>query len=108
MRVLFVCSRNRLRSPTAEAVFSNRPNIEVLSSGTAPDAETLVSAELVDWADIIFAMEAVHRQRLRQQFGKLIESKKIIVLGIPDRYQYMDAKLVTLLIDKVTPFLHHA
>jgi predicted protein tyrosine phosphatase len=105
MHVLFVCSRNRLRSPTAEAVFSNRPNVEILSVGTAPDAANPVSAEDVDWSDIIFAMEAVHRRRLQKRFGKLIEGKKLIVLGIPDKYQYMDPDLVTLLLNKVTPFL---
>jgi predicted protein tyrosine phosphatase len=94
-----------MRSPTAEAVFANRPAVEVLSAGTAPDAETAVSVELIDWADIIFAMEAVHRQRLQKQFGKLLENKKLIVLGIPDEYQYMDPELVRLLLNKVTPFL---
>jgi predicted protein tyrosine phosphatase len=28
-RVLFVCSQNRLRSPTAEAVFSNRICLDI-------------------------------------------------------------------------------
>jgi len=105
MRVLFVCSRNRLRSPTAEAVFSNRSGVEALSAGTAPDAETPVSAELIEWADTIFAMEAVHRRRLQSQFGRLLENKKIIVLGIPDRYQYMDPELVAILLNRITPFL---
>jgi predicted protein tyrosine phosphatase len=105
MHALFVCSRNRLRSPTAEAVFSNRRNVEILSAGTAPDAENPVSAEDVDWADIIFVMEAVHRRRLQKRFGKLLEGKKLIVLGIPDKYQYMDKNLVILLLKKVTPFL---
>lgn len=94
-----------MRSPTAEVVFSNRPNLEVLSAGTAPDAENPVSAELVEWADNIFAMEAVHRRRLHKQFGKLLETRKLIVLGIPDKYQYMDPELVKILLHKVTPLL---
>lgn len=32
-RVLFVCSRNRRRSPTAEHVFRNVPGIETASAG---------------------------------------------------------------------------
>jgi predicted protein tyrosine phosphatase len=108
MHVLFVCSRNRLRSPTAEAVFSKRPDIDVLSAGTAPDAEAPVSAELIDWADIIFAMEKVHRERLENQFGQQLARKKLIVLRIPDKYHYMDPKLVALLLIKVSPFLPHA
>ena len=37
-RVLFLCSRNRLRSPTAEQVFGTWPNLEVDSAGLADDA----------------------------------------------------------------------
>lgn len=29
-KLLFICSQNRLRSPTAEAVFSKRPNVEAI------------------------------------------------------------------------------
>jgi len=105
MRVLFVCSRNRLRSPTAEALFSNRPDLETLSAGTAPDAETPVSAELIEWADIIFAMEKVHRRHLEEKFGKLLSQKKLVVLGIPDKYRHMDPALIELLLKKVPPFL---
>ena len=36
---LFVCSRNRLRSPTAEAVFGHLPDVETASAGTADDAD---------------------------------------------------------------------
>jgi len=105
MNVLFVCSRNRLRSPTAEALFSDRDGIQTLSAGTAPDAETPLSAELVEWAEIIFAMETIHRRRIEQHFGGAFPRKRIIVLGIPDKYSYMDPKLVELLLRKVAPFL---
>jgi predicted protein tyrosine phosphatase len=105
MHVLFVCSRNRLRSPTAEALFAGLAGIETLSAGTAPDAQTGVSAELIDWADIIFAMETVHRRRLEKEFGELLARKKLVVLGIPDKFSYMDPKLVALLRKKVLPFL---
>ena len=105
MHVLFVCSRNRLRSPTAEVLFSKRSNLETLSAGTAPESETPVSAELIEWADIIFAMEKVHRRQLEEKFGKLLSQKKIIVLGIPDKYRHMDPALIELLLKKVPPFL---
>jgi len=105
MHLLFVCSRNRRRSPTAEALFSGRDGIEALSAGTAPDAETAVSVELIEWADIVFAMETVHRRRLEKQFGGTLAHKKLVTLGIPDRYPYMDSKLVEILLEKVLPFL---
>jgi predicted protein tyrosine phosphatase len=36
--VLFICSRNQLRSPTAEHVFSSWPGIEVASAGLEPSS----------------------------------------------------------------------
>jgi predicted protein tyrosine phosphatase len=105
MRVLFVCSRNRFRSPTAEALFSGHNSIETLSAGTAPDAETPLSAELIDWANIIFVMEAVHRRRLNEQFGEPLDHRKLVVLGIPDKYRFMDPELVALLRKKVLTLL---
>jgi UDP-N-acetylmuramyl pentapeptide synthase len=36
--ILFVCSRNRLRSPTAEQVFADWPGVETASAGLSPDA----------------------------------------------------------------------
>jgi len=60
-RVLFVCGRDRSRSPTAESVYGDCPDVETASAGTSPDADTPLSAELVEWADIIFVMEKTHR-----------------------------------------------
>jgi predicted protein tyrosine phosphatase len=105
MKVLFVCSRNRRRSPTAEAVFGRYLSVEALSAGTSPDAETPVSADLIEWADLVIAMESVHRRRLRDRFGPLLKTKKIVVLGIPDNYEYMDPELMRILEDKVHPHL---
>ncbi len=105
MKLLFVCSRNRLRSPTAEALFSPRIGIEVTSAGTSDDADTVASAELIEWADIIFAMEPIHRKKLLEKFGPLLRTKRVIVLGIPDQYSYMDPKLVAILNRKVLPYL---
>jgi Predicted protein tyrosine phosphatase len=48
-----VCSRNRLRSPTAEEIFSSYPDWEVASAGLSPDAEVLPDSELVEWAELI-------------------------------------------------------
>jgi len=104
-RILFICSQNRLRSPTAERVFSNCPGFEVASAGTNPDAETTVSPELLEWADIIFVMEQSHRSILSKKFGTHLKTKRIICLDIPDRFEYMDPVLVELLEAKVRPLL---
>ncbi|HEY1708100.1 MAG TPA: low molecular weight protein tyrosine phosphatase family protein [Rhizomicrobium sp.] len=95
--VLFVCARNRLRSPTAEAVFAGRPDIEVASAGIANDAETPLDAEMVEWADIIFVMEKSHRTRLSARFRSVLKNKRVISLDIPDTFAFMDPALVRIL-----------
>ncbi|MCJ0763195.1 low molecular weight protein tyrosine phosphatase family protein [Variovorax terrae] len=105
LRVLFICSRNRLRSPTAERVFSTFPGIEVDSAGLAPDAECQLSVDQVEWAEIIFVMERAHRTKLMQQFRRSLNGKKVICLDIPDNYEFMQPGLVTLLERKVPPHL---
>ena len=105
MNLLFVCSRNRPRSPTAEAIFSGLNGYDVLSAGTSPDAETIISSDLIEWADVIFAMEVVHRRRLTQRFGQGFRGKRLIVLGIADEFAYMDPYLVVLLEEKVAAHL---
>ena len=94
---LFVCSQNKLRSPTAEHIFADYPGIHVLSAGTNRDAETPLSDELVEWADIIFAMERTHRSKLRTKHRTVVKDTRVIVLDIPDEYDFMDEALVRLL-----------
>jgi len=105
LRLLFVCSRNRLRSPTAEAVFSTYPNVETSSAGTNPDADNPICSDSLEWADIIFAMEHVHRKRLNQRFPSLLKVKKVVVLGIPDKYGYMEERLIELLKSRVLRYI---
>jgi predicted protein tyrosine phosphatase len=103
-RVLFVCSQNKLRSPTAEQVFANRPGFEVASAGTDPGAESLVSSDDIEWADVIFVMERKHRSKLSKQFRAHLKNKRIVCLDIPDEFEYMDPALVQILEAKVGPF----
>lgn len=102
--VLFVCSQNRLRSPTAEQVFASHPGIDVASAGTNNDAENPLTPELVRWADIIFVMENTHRNKLRKRFKADLGKARVICLGIPDEYEFMDEGLVRLLKAKVGRF----
>lgn len=104
-RVLFLCSRNRLRSPTAEAVFGAWPQVEADSAGLAPDAEVPVCAEQLAWADLVFVMERRHRQALMRRFPAAMQGKRLICLDIPDDFGFMQAELVVLLERKVAPFL---
>jgi len=67
-KLLFICSRNKLRSPTAEAVFSEYAELEVESAGLDRNAEVRVSTEAIEWADIIFVMEKSHKSKLSKKF----------------------------------------
>lgn len=99
--VLFVCSQNKLRSPTAEQVFADWPSIETSSAGTNNDAENPLSDELVEWADIIFVMERTHRTKLQSRYRGAMKGARLVCLDIPDDYQFMDPRLVELLKAKV-------
>ena len=106
-RILFVCGRNRWRSPTAEQLFADHPGVECASAGLSQDADTPLSAELVAWAGTIFVMEKAHKSKLAARFRAQLAGKRVICLDIPDRYRYMDPVLVELLRAKVTPHLPH-
>jgi predicted protein tyrosine phosphatase len=105
MKLLFVCSQNRLRSPTAEHHFSLVEGMETASAGTNRSAEVPLSAELVEWADIVFCMERLHAERLRQRFDRHLGGRRVVCLDIPDRYEYMDPSLIGILERKVKPHL---
>lgn len=105
VRALFVCARNRLRSPTAEQVFSGTPGLEVDSGGLASDADHRLTPEQVQWADVIFVMEKKHRTKLAREFGAALKGKRVICLDIPDDFQYMEPALVNLLRAKVPKHL---
>lgn len=103
--LLFICSQNKLRSPTAEAVFAEIPGLEVDSAGLNNDAIVPLTPEQVQWADVIFVMEKEHRNKLNRKFKRHLNGQRVIVLGIPDDYECMDPVLIELLKKKVTPYL---
>ncbi|MDE0854963.1 MAG: hypothetical protein OSA97_11150 [Nevskia sp.] len=100
-RVLFVCSQNKLRSPSAERLFCGCAGIEVASAGLNHDAEVPLTAELVEWADTIFVMEKAHGNKLRAKFRAQLKHQNIICLNIPDQFEYMDPALLRILQDRV-------
>lgn len=100
--LLFICSRNQWRSPTAEQIWRKAPGFQVKSAGTSPKAKRTISSADIRWADIIFVMEKKHKNRLIAQFTRLLEHKKIYILDIPDEYQYMDPELIEELEEKVS------
>ncbi|EGG92881.1 hypothetical protein IMCC1989_2290 [gamma proteobacterium IMCC1989] len=105
-RILFLCSQNKLRSPTAESIFCNSEGWSVRSAGLNTGAEVYISTEDVEWAEYIFVMEQAHKSKLRKKFKHLIKNQKIICLGIPDDYEFMDQELIDLLKSKVPNFVN--
>lgn len=105
MKVLFVCDHNRLRSPTAAAIYGEDPRLEVRSAGIRAGAAVEVTRELLEWADLIFVMEKAQRNLIRERFEDVYQSRRIICLYIRDEYEYMDPELVRLLRDRVPPHL---
>lgn len=103
--LLFVCSRNQLRSPTGEAVWQHRAGFSARSAGTSPHARRPIGPADIRWADVIFFMEAKHLHRLQAGFPRLLAYKRLHCLDIADDYRYMDPRLVELIDAKVMSLL---
>ena len=105
MNILFICSRNIWRSPTAEAIYKNNPNHNIRSAGTAPSAKVRVTGKSLLWADLIFVMEKKHKQRLLDNFPDEMMHKKLVILDIEDEYAFMDNELIEMIKISVDPYL---
>lgn len=103
MKLLFVCSRNRLRSLTAETVFDGVAGHQARSAGTAEGARIRATAGHIGWADIVFVMEKRHASALRERFREEIAAKPMVCLHIPDDFDYMDGALVDRLHAGIAP-----
>jgi len=106
--VLFVCSQNKLRSPTAEQVFSAVPGLDCSSAGTNNDAENPLSAELVAWAHVVVVMEKQHRTKVARRFRVQLAGKRVVCMDIPDNYEFMQPELIELLRARASRFLGSA
>ncbi len=104
-KLLFVCSQNRWRSPTAEQIFDRWNGCRARSAGTESGARIKLTAGHLGWADVIFVMEKKHLRRLRENFAEQVCDKRVICLNIPDDYQFMQPELITLLQAAVPPYL---
>jgi|JI9StandDraft_2_1071091.scaffolds.fasta_scaffold04679_12 predicted protein tyrosine phosphatase len=105
LKLLFVCSMNQWRSPTAERIYADKPLVVARSRGTSEKAVKTVKSADLHWADIIFVMERKHRERLLSNFPGEMQFKEIHVLDIPDNYRYMDPELIAEIVASVEPIL---
>jgi predicted protein tyrosine phosphatase len=104
-QLLFVCSRNQWRSPTAAALFKNSQLYVAKSAGTSDKARIKLTSNLINWADQIFVMEKRHAAIIRQNFPYLRSDQSIITLHISDDYQYMDPELIEILTSRLAEYL---
>jgi predicted protein tyrosine phosphatase len=96
-KLLFVCSRNQWRSPTAEALFKDHPRYEARSAGTADSARIKLNAGHVGWADVIVCMEKKHAARVVERFAAELGDKPLVTLRIPDEFAFMEPALIAVL-----------
>lgn len=97
--ILFVCSKNKWRSPTAAKIYANDQRVEVKSAGLSGKSNHQISNKDVEWADLILTMEKNHKVRIVAAFRREIDLPPIEVLGIPDEYKFMDEELIELIRD---------
>jgi len=105
VNILFVCSKNKWRSRTAETLFQSDQRHKVRSAGTENDARIRITEKLINWADLIFVMEKRHKERLEEKYGMLLGRKQVIILDIQDEYKYMDTELIEMLRASVSTYL---
>ena len=105
VKLLFVCSRNRRRSLTAEKMMEGMPGYEVRSAGTQPEARIVITEGHIGWADIIFVMEKSHLNRLWLRFPEALAGKRVVALHIRDDYEFMHPDLLDELHAKLAPFI---
>ncbi|HEY3119514.1 MAG TPA: phosphotyrosine protein phosphatase [Vicinamibacteria bacterium] len=105
-RVLFLCTANVDRSPTAEDLYREDSRYEVRSAGIAPFARREVTREDLLWADRIFVMserEDRHRTLLEIRFPGL--DRPVVDLDVEDRWSRGHPELVRRLLESLAPHL---
>src|SRR5262245_38454911 len=104
-RVLFVCEGNIHRSPTAERMYADAPGLRARSGGLSHLARTQVTEELLECADVVVVRDKRLERMLRRRFGAELDGKEVVCLEVPDEYQFMQAELIAVLGERLTPHL---
>jgi len=93
--ILFVCGRNKRRSPTAVNVYRNDQRFTVYSAGISGTSGHQINQKDIHWADVIFVFEDEYGKWIKRKFNE--SHPKIINLSIPDEFEYMDSELIELI-----------
>jgi predicted protein tyrosine phosphatase len=105
LRVLFVCTQNKVRSLTAEHLYRGRPDLEVKSAGTANFAKNQFTKELLEWSEVVFVFDDSQLEFIGQKFGPAALGRPVVCLGLPDVFTYKSDPLVVKLVAKLDPYL---
>ncbi len=76
---------------------STDDRFEILSAGTDKNANTVLTPELLNWADTVIVMEKHHRNTIQKKYREIYNNKRIVCLYIPDEYDFMQPELITIL-----------
>jgi predicted protein tyrosine phosphatase len=85
-------------------LYREDPRINVRSRGTSPNSKQWLSLNDILWATLILVMESKHKQMILSQYQQQLVAT-VMVLDIPDEYQYMDEELQELLVAAIDPIL---
>jgi predicted protein tyrosine phosphatase len=91
--ILFVCARNRWRSPTAERLYRNDERMEVRSAGLSEKSPHALLEADIRWADLILVMEDDQKSWITGKYRHL-KLPGIASLDIPDEFEYMEKELI--------------
>lgn len=105
LKLLFICSKNKWRSLTAEQLLDGFNGYAVRSVGTEKDARVKVTAGHIGWADLIFVMETKHQRRLQEKYADILANKRVVCLNITDDYGLMAPELIDLLKASLDPYI---
>lgn len=93
---LFVCGRNKWRSPTAVSIYKNDQRLNVRSAGMSDKSSHQISEKDIIWADLIIVMENNYKSWILEKYRDL-QLPTIKNLDIPDNYKYNDPELIELI-----------
>ncbi|MDX6766208.1 MAG: hypothetical protein SFU85_05415 [Candidatus Methylacidiphilales bacterium] len=97
LKLLFICGRNKRRSPTAERLYKNDRRFQVRAAGLGETSPRRVNAGDVAWADLILPMERKNAVRLKVMFPQFEPFPPMEILDICDDFKFMDRKLLEIL-----------
>lgn len=93
-KILFVCTKNQRRGPTAEKTWNRRAGVSAKSAGLSLLCRQPLSVKIIRWAEYIVVMEERHKRRLEEEFARAIADKKLYVLNITEGQKFMAPELV--------------